>query len=153
VSLPEDSGTRLGAEKAQEEDVLVVRIPLKRRTRGGRRLMVVSDASTRTPDENISATATRRDPPDDPILKALGRAWRWKRLIDAGTSIVDLAADEKVHKSYLCRLLRLTLLSPTITEAILDSTLSTNVLLIDLINSSVVDWSEQDRRLPASPSC
>ena len=51
---------------------------------------------------------------------------------------------EKVHKSYLCRLLRLTLLSPSITESILDRTLPRNVILADLIDSQVVYWVEQE---------
>ena len=124
---------------------LIVRIPLKRRTRGGRRLMVVSDACVKAPD--VRSAARRNTPPDDPILKALGRAWRWKRLIEDGTSIADLAADEKVHKSYLCRLLRLTVLSPLIIETILSDKLPSNVLLADLIESSENNWAQQKRRL------
>jgi hypothetical protein len=100
-----------------EEGVLVVRIPLKRRTRGGKRLMVITDTSAKASDAHSSERTEHRTLPEDPILKALGRAWRWKRLLDSGnyTSLRDLAAQEKIDKSYLSRLLRLTLLSPAIT--------------------------------------
>ena len=58
-------------------------------------------------------------------------------VVSDGASIVDLAAQEKVHKSYLCRLLRLTVLSPSVIEAILSSKLPGNVLLADMIASSI----------------
>jgi hypothetical protein len=124
----------------------VVRIPLKRRTRGGRRLMVASDVSIQPSGIHSSAHMPRNTVPDDPILKALGRTWRWKRLIEAGMSIAELAAAERVDKSHLCRLLRLTLLAPAIIEAILDSTLPKEVLLADIIGSSENNWAEQKRR-------
>jgi hypothetical protein len=51
-----------------------------------------------------------------------------------------------VHKSYLAQLLRLTLLSPSITESILDGTLPKDLLLADLFEFWLVSWMEQDRR-------
>jgi hypothetical protein len=88
---------------------------------------------------------------EDPLLKALGRAWRWKRLLESGnyTSLKELAGDERVDKAYLSRLLRLTLLAPSILESILDGTLCNDVLLKDLIDSQVVDWAAQMRRIAA----
>ena len=62
---------------------------------------------------------TRADPA---LVKALARARRWKRLLESGRygSLAELAAAEKIDRSYLGRTLRVTLLAPDIVEAILD---------------------------------
>jgi hypothetical protein len=53
---------------------------------------------------------------------ALARAFRWRRLIEAGvhTTIAEIATAEGVNPSYLSRVLRLTLLAPDIVETLLD---------------------------------
>jgi hypothetical protein len=62
---------------------------------------------------------TRADPA---LVKALARAHRWKRLLESGRygSLAELAAAEKIDRSYIARTLRVTLLAPDIVEAILD---------------------------------
>src|SRR6185436_4159116 len=85
-----------------------------------------------------ASTPRPRNLPDGPhktILKALGRAYRWKRMLESGefTSISDLAAVEKINHSYVRRILRLTLLSPQITERILDGQLTKKLQLEDLL--------------------
>jgi hypothetical protein len=132
----------LNAEISRDGGTLLVRVPLKRRQRGGRRLMIASDVPPALCEPSPG------QPTGDPILKALGRAWRWKRLLELGdySSLANIAAEEKVAKSYICRLLRLTLLSPAFTESIIDGTLSRDVLLADLIDVIVVNWAEQDCR-------
>jgi hypothetical protein len=59
---------------------------------------------------------------DNAVIKALARAHRWKRIIESAGygSVAELAAREKINQSYLCRILRLTLLAPEIAEAILE---------------------------------
>ena len=59
------------------------------------------------------------------------------------TSISDLAAAEKINHSYVRRLLRLTLLSPEITETILDGKLPRHVQLEDLLRPFPVSWAMQ----------
>lgn len=56
------------------------------------------------------------------LIKALGRAHRWKRLLENGTYayISELAKAEKIDRGYLGRVLLLTLLAPDIVGAILD---------------------------------
>ena len=56
------------------------------------------------------------------MLKALARAFRWKRMLENGryASISDIATAEKIDRGYIGTLLRLTLLAPDIIEAILD---------------------------------
>jgi hypothetical protein len=59
---------------------------------------------------------------DSTLVKAIARAYRWQRLLEEGTyaSMRDMAAAEKISPTYISRLLRLTLLSPKIVEAVLD---------------------------------
>ena len=66
------------------------------------------------------AAQTRRT--DSTLVKALARAFRWKRMLETGefATIADLAEREGIASSYLTRVLRLTLLAPDIVEAILD---------------------------------
>ncbi len=49
-------------------------------------------------------------------MRALARAHRWKRMLEVGTyrSAGEIAEAEKVDRSYVNRLLRLTLLAPEI---------------------------------------
>ena len=86
---------------------------------------------------------------DDAILKALGRAYRWKRLLESGVfaSIRDLAAAEQINHSYIRRILRLTLLSPELTEAILDEGRLRHILLEDLLKTLPIERALQFERL------
>ena len=55
----------------------------------------------------------------------------------------DLAQAEKINESYLGRMLRLTLLSPAITEAILEGTQPPNLELATLLEKLPSNWDEQ----------
>lgn len=60
-------------------------------------------------------TASRAD---SPLLRSLGLAHHWQRLLDEGraASVADIAQAEGVDESYVRRLLRLTLLAPEVIE-------------------------------------
>jgi hypothetical protein len=66
-------------------------------------------------------------------------------MIESGkyASSAELAKAEKVNDSYLSRILRLTLLSPAITEAILSGRQAPGMELSDLLKSVPVEWAEQ----------
>lgn len=55
-------------------------------------------------------------------MKALTRAWRCQRLLDESvcTSIREIAEEEAVSRSCICRILPLTLFAPDIVECIVD---------------------------------
>ena len=59
---------------------------------------------------------------DNTLVKALARAFRWKRMLESGefATIAELVEREGIAPSYMTRVLRLTLLAPDIVEAILD---------------------------------
>ena len=57
---------------------------------------------------------------DNTMVKALARAFRWRKLLETGdfATVEEIATAEKVNASYVGRVLRLTLLAPDIVEAI-----------------------------------
>jgi hypothetical protein len=59
---------------------------------------------------------------DNTMIKALARVFRWRKLLETGVfaTVEEISDDEKINASYIGRVLRLTLLSPNIVEAILD---------------------------------
>jgi hypothetical protein len=83
---------------------------------------------------------------DNTILKALARAHRWRELLDTRTfaTVRDLAKGEKINEAYLGRVLRLTLLSPAITEAALAGRLPEGLELAQLLKPFPVEWREQE---------
>jgi hypothetical protein len=66
------------------------------------------------------------------MIKALARAFRWRKLLETGVyaTIEELAAAEKINPSYVSRILRMTLLAPDIVEAILDGRHPTELTLV-----------------------
>src|ERR1043166_2141650 len=90
---------------------LVVHVSMRFTHRGGRKT-IISDAVPPTSRARI----------DNALLKALARAYRWRKRIEDGeyASITELAKAERVNESYACRLLRLTLLAPAIVTGILN---------------------------------
>ena len=94
---------------------------------------------------------------DNAIVKAIGRAHRWKTMLERGeyTSLTELAKSEMINLSYLCRMLRLTLLAPDILEALLDGMHNCPIQLSDLLRPMSAIWSEQRGKLEvgAAGSC
>jgi hypothetical protein len=78
-------------------------------------------------------------------VKALARAFRWKRMLESGefATIADLAEREGIAPSYMTRVLRLTLLAPEIVEAILDGTHGPEVTLARVLEPVPMEWAEQ----------
>jgi hypothetical protein len=61
--------------------------------------------------------------------------------------VTELAEAEKINQSYLCRVLRLTLLAPEIVEAILDGRQPPGMQLEPLLRPIPVDWNMQRSQL------
>ena len=61
-------------------------------------------------------------------------------------TIAELAEREGIAPSYMTRVLRLTLLSPDIVEAILDGKQGPEVTLAQLLEPSPIIWQPQNRR-------
>jgi hypothetical protein len=80
---------------------------------------------------------------DSALVKALARAFRWKRMLESGefATIADLAEREGIAPSYMTRVMRLTLLAPDIVEAILDGRPRSG--LAELLDRFPAEWSTQ----------
>ena len=78
---------------------------------------------------------------DNALVKALARAFRWRKMLDTGVhaTIEDLARAKGVAPSYVSRVLRLTLLAPDIVEAILDGRQAAELQLDDLLEGFPVE--------------
>ncbi len=116
---------------------ITVRVPLTIRRRPGRKTVV-----TPVPDGSEAAFPTRADPA---LVKALARAFRYRRMLDVGrcASISEIAAAEKIERGYLGSLLRLTLLAPDIVEYILDGRQPPGLSLPRLLEPFPLAWDEQ----------
>jgi hypothetical protein len=79
------------------------------------------------------------------MIKALARAFRWRKLLETDVygTIEELSKAEKINSSYVSRILRLTLLAPDIVEAILDGRQPPELTLAILMEPFPNAWSEQ----------
>jgi hypothetical protein len=79
------------------------------------------------------------------LIRALARAHRWKRMLEEGRcrSAAEIAEAERVTRSFVNRLLRLSLLAPDIVEAILDGRQPKAMQLEDLTRMMPTTWAEQ----------
>ena len=119
---------------------VTLHVPFRVVKRGGRKEM--------RPPSGVPAQHSRID---NTLLKALARAFRWKRMLESGafTTIGELAEREGIAHSYMTRVLRLTLLAPDIVEAILDG--RAEVKLAQLLEPFPAKW-EQQRCAGAAPA-
>jgi hypothetical protein len=128
---------------ALELDTLTIRIPIRLQRRGGRKLIM-------TP-EGVAVPA-RKPGRDETLIKALVRAYRWRRRIESGQakSTTDLAEQEGVTDAYVCRLLPLTCLAPDIVEVILDGRQPKGLRLAEMLGNGPLGWEEQRRHCKVS---
>ena len=107
--------------------------------RGGRKRIVAPDGCEIVPTSKPQADGT--------LVKAIARAHRWQRMLESGESgtLAELADAERISRSYVCRVLRLTLLAPDIIERILDGRPTAG--LAQFLKPSPVDWERQREQL------
>ena len=123
---------------------ITVRIPMTWKRRGGRKVIVAPDGG--------DAWAPAKPRPDETLIRALARAHRWKRLLENGIygSTTELAEAEKISRSYVTRLLQLTLLAPIIAEGILEGRQPTGMGLAELTNAMPAEWQAQEAHFRTS---
>ena len=112
---------------------MTLHVPFRVVKRGGRKEMHLPDGVR--PDRKA----------DNTLVKALARAFRWKRMLEAGefATIAELAEREGIATSYMSRILRLTQLEPGIIEAVLDGRQGDAVTLARLMDPFPISWIEQ----------
>ena len=114
-------------------ETITVHVPFRLVKRGGRKQMIVPDN-----------THVRRKA-DDTLVKALARAFRWKRMLESGefSTIADLAQRERIAAPFLTRTMRLAHLAPDLVEAILDSRQPPGLTLEALRDPLPTEWTAQ----------
>ena len=114
-------------------DTVTLHVPFPIVKRGGKKEMQLPEG------------ATQSQRTDSTLVKALARAFRWKRMLESGeyATIAELAEREGIAPSYMTRVLRLTLLAPEIVEAILDGQQGPGVTLARVLEPFPLDWRLQ----------
>jgi hypothetical protein len=125
------------ATVSADGETITVHIPLTFRKRGGRKLVVTPDGAAWAPRPRV----------DNAMVKALARAFRWRKMLNEGVhgTLKDLARTKGVHATYVSRVLRMTLLAPEIVEAILDGRQPAELQLDDLLEAFPLEWEGQRR--------
>lgn len=110
-------------------------IPLTIRKRNGRSKIL-------PPDEVILRDGRTQDPH---VLRALARAWSWRRQLETGaaSTIQDIAAVEKVSDRFVSRMMRLAYLSPEVLEHLVIRRAPPALSLNDLVAVADQPWAEQ----------
>ena len=114
-------------------DTVTLHVPFRVVKRGGRKEMQLPEG------------ASHPRKPDSALIKALARAFRWKRLLESGefATIAELAEREGIAPSYMTRVLRLTLLAPDMVETILDGKQGPEVTLARVLEPFPAEWRRQ----------
>ena len=125
----------------------VTLVPLTIKRRQNRKLLI---------PPTHESTASAAGGLDAPMIKTLGKAFYWKRLIDEGVypTTADLARALKLEPGWAAEVLRMTLLAPDIVEAILDGRQPRHLNLHTLRGRQDLlprDWGEQRRLLGFPP--
>jgi hypothetical protein len=116
-------------------DTIRVIIPLTIRKRNGRPKIL--------PPDDVAMSSGRAQDPH--VLRAIARAWSWRRRMEAGefSTVHDLAVAEKLSDRFVSRMMRLAYLAPNVLEALTLWRVPPALSLNDLI--AVVDkpWIDQ----------
>ena len=114
-------------------------VPLTVRRRNGRPRVL--------PPENASELQWRTQDPH--ILKALGRAWAWRRKLESGevATAGEIAKVEKVTDRFISRMVRLAYLSPNVLEQLVISRDPPSVSANELIEVTYLPWAKQTERV------
>ena len=113
-------------------------IPLTIRRRNGRPKIL--------PPEDAGLRDGRAQSPH--ILRAVARAWKWRRQLETGvaSTIQDIAAAEKVSDRFVGRMIRLAYLSPTVLETLVITRKPPAISINELMTVAELPWSEQANR-------
>ena len=118
-------------------DTIQVFVPLKVRKKNGRP-KILPPADYLPSEDNIQ---------DPHILRAIGRAWAWRRRMEAGEfgTVRDLAIAVKLAERHVSRQLRLAYLAPEVLKRLTCGREASAVSLYDLCFLAGEAWGAQVR--------
>ena len=110
-------------------------IPLAIRKRNGRPRILPPADMMPTNDDGV----------DPHVLKAIAKAWSWRRKLETGAvgTIQDIAQAEDISDRYVGRMLRLAYLAPAVLEKLLVGRVPPAVSIKDLAMAAELPWGEQ----------
>ncbi|ABA05210.1 putative phage-related protein [Nitrobacter winogradskyi Nb-255] len=116
-------------------DTIRVVIPLTIRKRNGRPKIL--------PPDDVTARDGRSQDPH--VLRAIARAWSWRRQLESGaaSTIQDIAAAEKISDRFISRMMRLAYLSPEVLDHLVIRRVSPALSLNNLVAVADRPWAEQ----------
>jgi hypothetical protein len=125
----------------------VTLVPLTIKRRHNRKLLIPPPAQP---------SATAQGGFDAPMMRTLGKAFYWKRLLDEDRypTLTDMARAMKLEPGWVAEVLRLTLLAPDIVEAIVQGRQPRQLDLQTLRGRHDMlprDWAQQRQLLGFAP--
>ena len=120
---------------------ITIHVPMRLAIRGGRKAVISEVEYPKSQPQRADA-----------LLQALAKAHRWRGQIENGeySSITELAKAQRVNESYACRLLRLSLLAPSIVADILNGRQNPVLTLKNLTKPFSIRWDQQLSTLQTS---
>ena len=116
-------------------DTIQIFVPLKVRKKNGRPKIL--------PPANYLPSEDQTQDPH--ILRAIGRAWAWRRRIEAGEfgTVRDLAIAVNLAERHVSRQLRLAYLAPEVLKRLVFGREITAITVMQLTESAALPWAEQ----------
>lgn len=117
------------------DDSIRVFVPLKIRKKNGRPKIL-------PPADYLPSQDRAQDPH---ILRAIGRAWGWRRRMEAGEfgTVRDLAVAVGLAERHVSRQLRLAYLAPAVLKRLVYKHETPAVTLLELSDIAALPWGEQ----------
>jgi hypothetical protein len=110
-------------------------IPLTLRRRNGRPKILPSE------DAGLPGSQSQ----DPHVLRAIARAWKWRRQLEEGeaSTLQDIAVAEKLSEAYVGRMLRLAYLAPQVLEALVVKRRAPAISINEMVEVVTLPWGEQ----------
>ncbi len=120
-----------------ENDAVVVRIPVEFYRRNGRRMVLTQNDAAGNPSNAPG--------PNQTLIANLAKAYWWQEQLESGEyhSFDELAQAHGVDRTYVSRLLRFTSLSPSLVEQVLVNRETAGMTIRQLLKGVPVVWAEQ----------
>jgi hypothetical protein len=117
-------------------DTIQVFVPLKLRKKNGRPKIL-------PPADYLPSEDNTQDPH---ILRAIGRAWAWRRRMEAGEfgTVRDLAIDVNLAERHVSRQLRLAYLAPKVLKRLVYKRDVAAATIMQLTECALLSWKEQE---------
>ena len=111
-------------------------IPLTARRRNGRPRIMPPPEMVPTQDSGV----------DPHVLRAIARAWSWRRKLESGaaSTILDIAQAEGVTERYISRMIRLAWLSPAVLAKLVVERCPPAVSIKEMVAAAELPWRDQE---------